>query len=134
MKYDGYRALCALSNRRVARRTRNKLDLASRFPDAARALSQVVVGDELLGSVLSSAPPSLVGRRKGSASGSLGSLLLAVADGKGDYEYAGKVGTGFTAKERLEPMRELSRDEVDRNKQGVRLSACSAALRGRGGP
>jgi bifunctional non-homologous end joining protein LigD len=222
VKYDGYRALCALSNGRVAIWTRNRLDLASRFPAVARALSRVVVGDavidgevavldergvsrfeliqqgrddallfafdllrldgedvrarpvehrrELLGSVLSNVPPELrlseevpgpaeealeamrrrgmegliLKRRgspyehkrsrnwlklkaqsiqelaiigwtpgKGTASGSLGALLLAVADGKGGFEYAGKVGTGFTAKQRQELMRELSRDEVD---------------------
>ena len=222
VKYDGYRALSALSNRRVAMWTRNKLDLSSRFPGVARALSQVVVGDavidgevavldaegvsrfeliqqgrddallfafdllrldgedlrarpieqrrDLLRSVLSNAPPELrlseevpgpieealaamrrrgmeglILKRKGSpyehkrsrdwlklkaqatqelaivgwtpgkgaASGSLGALLLAVADGKGGYEYAGKVGTGFTAKQRQELKRELSRDEID---------------------
>jgi bifunctional non-homologous end joining protein LigD len=222
VKYDGYRALSALSNQRVAMWTRNKLDLASRFPGVARALSQVVVGDavidgevavldargvsrfeliqkgrddallfafdllrldgedlrprpiehrrDLLRSVLSNEPPELrlseevpgpveealeamrrrgmeglILKRKGSpyehkrshdwlklkaqatqelaiigwtpgkgaAAGSLGALLLAVADGKGGYEYAGKVGTGFTAKQRKELKRELSRDEID---------------------
>jgi DNA ligase D len=222
VKYDGYRALSALSNRRLAMWTRNKLELASRFPGVARALSQVVVGDavidgeiavldaegvsrfeliqqerddallfafdlqrldgedlrarpieprrDLLRSLLSNAPPELrlseevpgpieealaamrrrgmeglILKRKGSpyehkrsrdwlklkaqatqelaiigwtpgkgaASGSLGALLLAVADGKGGYEYAGKVGTGFTAKQRQELKRELSRDEID---------------------
>jgi bifunctional non-homologous end joining protein LigD len=222
VKYDGYRALSAMSNQRVAMWTRNQLDLASRFRGVARALSEVVVGDavidgevavldargvsrfeliqkgrddallfafdllrldgedlrprpiehrrDLLRSVLSNEPPELrlseevpgpveealeamrrrgmeglILKRKGSpyqhkrsrdwlklkaqatqelaiigwtpgkgaASGSLGALLLAVADGKGGYEYAGKVGTGFTAKQRKELKRELSRDEID---------------------
>jgi bifunctional non-homologous end joining protein LigD len=222
VKYDGYRAISALSNRRLAMWTRNELELASRFPGVARALSQLVVGDavvdgeiavldaegvsrfeliqrgrddallfafdllrldgedlrarpieqrrDLLRSLLSNAPPELrlseevpgpieealaamrrrgmeglILKRKGSpyehkrsrdwlklkaqatqelaiigwtpgkgaASGSLGALLLAVADGKGGYEYAGKVGTGFTAKQRQELKRELSRDEID---------------------
>jgi bifunctional non-homologous end joining protein LigD len=221
VKYDGYRALCALSNRRVAMWTRNALDLSERFPRIARALSQVVVGDavldgeacvldaqgvprfeliqqgraddavlfvfdllrldgedlrqkpleqrrDLLRSVLSNAPPELrlaeevpgpiedaleqvrergleglilkargsvyeKGRSrewlklkaqatqelaivgwtpgKGNASGSLGALLLAVADGKGGYEFAGKVGTGFSSKQRAELKKQLAPDE-----------------------
>jgi bifunctional non-homologous end joining protein LigD len=220
VKYDGYRALSALSNGRVAMWTRNALDLAGRFPRVARALSRLLVGDavidgevcvldaagvprfeliqqgradeavlfafdllrldgedlrqrpleqrrDLLRSVLSNAPdavrlaeevPGEIGaalsrmrergmeglilkargsvyekRRsrawlklkaqatqelaiigwtpgKGSASGSLGALLLAVADGKGGFELAGKVGTGFSSKQRKELQRELSRD------------------------
>src|SRR5205085_4117654 len=48
VKYDGYRALAALSNRRVAMWTRNQRDLAARFPRIARALSQIVVGDAVI--------------------------------------------------------------------------------------
>jgi ATP-dependent DNA ligase len=32
----------------------------------------------------------------------VGALLLAVADGKGGFDFAGKVGTGFSAKLRKE--------------------------------
>ena len=222
VKYDGYRALCALSNGRVAMWTRNALDLTSRFPRIARALSQIVVGDavldgeicvldaegvprfeliqqgkldeavlfvfdllridgedlrsqplerrrDLLKSLLSNAPPELrvaeevpgpvdealesVRRRgleglilkargsvyengrsrewlklkaqatqelaiigwtpgKGAQAGSLGALLVAVADEKGGYEFAGKVGTGFSSKQRAELKKELQRDEI----------------------
>ncbi len=221
VKYDGYRALSALSNGRLAMWTRNALDLSARFPGIARALSRVVVGDavidgeicvldaqgvprfeliqqghtddavlfafdlprldgedlrarpieqrrDLLRSVLSNAPPELrmaeevpgdvrsalermrergleglilkapgspyeKGRSrlwlklkaqaaqelavigwtpgKGNASGSLGALLLGVADGKGGYEFAGKVGTGFSSKQRIELKKMLSADE-----------------------
>ena len=219
VKYDGYRALSALSNGRVAMWTRNALDLTARFPALARALSRVVVGDavidgeicvldpdgvsrfellqqggeavlfafdllrldgedlqkrplrerrDLLRSLLSNAPPELrlseeapgpvgaalekmrvrgmeglilkapgslyekgrsrqwlklkvqatqelaiVGwtQGKGAASGSLGALLLAAADGKGGYEFAGKVGTGFSVKQRAELKKTLSKDE-----------------------
>ena len=221
VKYDGYRALCALSNGRVAMWTRNALDLSERFPRIARALARVVVGDavidgevcvldpqgvprfeliqqgrvdeavlfafdllrldgedlrsrpleerrDLLRSVLSNPPPEvrlaeevpgdidealermrerglegliLKARRsvyekgrsrewlklkaqatqelaivgwtpgKGNASGSLGALLLAVADGKGGYEFAGKVGTGFSSKQRRELQKQLAGDE-----------------------
>ncbi|TMA77072.1 MAG: DNA ligase D [Deltaproteobacteria bacterium] len=221
VKYDGYRALCALSNGRVAMWTRNALDLSERFPRIARALARIVVGDavidgevcvldpqgvprfeliqqgrvdeavlfafdllrldgedlrgrpleerrDLLRSVLSNAPPEvrlaeevpgdvnealermrerglegliLKARRsvyekgrsrewlklkaqatqelaivgwtpgKGNASGSLGALLLAVADGKGGYEFAGKVGTGFSSKQRRELQKQLAGDE-----------------------
>ena len=222
VKYDGYRAICALSNGRVAMWTRNALDLSARFPGVARALSRIVVGDavidgeacvldpegvprfeliqqgrtdavlfafdllrldgedlrqkplrlrrDLLRSLLSNAPPELrlseevpgpigealeaMRRRgmeglilkspdspyekgrsrewlklkaqatqelaiigwtpgKGAQAGSLGALLLAVADGKGGFEFAGKVGTGFSSKQRSELKKELSRDEVD---------------------
>ncbi|TMA18693.1 MAG: DNA ligase D [Deltaproteobacteria bacterium] len=223
VKYDGYRALSALSNGRLAMWTRNGLDLSSRFPRVARALSQILVGDavidgevcvldadgvprfeliqqgreedavlfafdllrldgedlrkrplqdrrDLLRSVLSNAPPELriaeevpgpigealeamrargleglilkapgslyeKGRSrewlklkaqanqelaiigwtpgKGGASGSVGALLLAVADGRGGYEFAGKVGTGFSSKQRAELKKELSKDAVD---------------------
>ncbi len=221
VKYDGYRAICALSNRRVAMWTRNQLDLAGRFPAVARALSQIVVGDavidgevavldaegvprfeliqqgkdgvlfafdllrldgedlrgrplqerrDLLRSLLSNAPPEVrlseevpgpidealesMRRRgmeglilkargslyekgrsrewlklkaqktqelaivgwtpgKGAQAGSLGALLLAVKGGKGGYEFAGKVGTGFSSKLRAELKKELSSDEVE---------------------
>ena len=223
VKYDGYRALSALSNGRLAMLTRNGLDLAGRFPRVARALSRIVVGDavidgevcvldpegvprfeliqqgrsedavlfafdllrldgedlrarpieerqDLLRSVLSNAPPELrlaeqvpgdvpaalermrergmeglilkaprspyeKGRTrlwlklkaqanqelaiigwtpgKGNASGSLGALLLGVADGKGGYEFAGKVGTGFSSKQRSELKKQLEKDARD---------------------
>ncbi|MFN7131290.1 MAG: DNA polymerase ligase N-terminal domain-containing protein, partial [Myxococcales bacterium] len=48
LKYDGYRALCALSGGRVAMWTRNGLDLTARFPTIARALSKIVVGDAVI--------------------------------------------------------------------------------------
>ncbi len=222
VKYDGYRAISALSNRRVAMWTRNALDLSARFPRIARALSQLVVGDavldgevcvldpsgvprfeliqqgsadavlfvfdllrldgddlrgrpleqrrDLLKSVLSNAPAELrlaeevsgpiddaleqVRRRgleglilkargslyeegrsrewlklkaqanqelaivgwtpgKGNATGSLGALLLATADGKGGYDFAGKVGTGFSSKQRTELKKTLQKDARD---------------------
>ena len=221
VKYDGYRALSALSSGRVAMWTRNALDLTARFPGVARALSQIVVGDavidgeicvldpegvprfellqqggeamlfafdllrldgedlrqrplrerrDLLRSLLSNAPPELrlseevpgpvdaalaqmrargmeglllkaplspyeKGRSrewlklkvqatqelaivgwtpgKGAAAGSLGALLLAVADGKGGFEFAGKVGTGFSVQQRAELKKTLSKDAID---------------------
>ena len=220
VKYDGYRALSALSNGKVAMWTRNALDLTARFPGVARALSQVVVADavidgeicvldaggvprfellqqggeavliafdllrldgadlrqrplrerrDLLRSLLSNAPPPLRlaeeapgpieaalermrargmeglllkaplsvyenGRSrewlklkvqatqelaivgwtpgKGAAAGSLGALLLAVADGQG-FAYAGKVGTGFSVQQRAELKKTLSKDAID---------------------
>ena len=221
VKYDGYRAVCALSNGRVAMWTRNALDLAGRFPRIAQALARIVIGDavidgevcvldpqgvprfeliqqgrteeavlfafdllrldgedlrarpleerrDLLRSVLSNAPSQISlaeevpgdiasalakmrergleglilkargsvyekGRSrewlklkaqatqelaivgwtpgKGNARGSLGALLLAVADGKGGYEFAGKVGTGFSSKQRAELQKQLAQDE-----------------------
>jgi bifunctional non-homologous end joining protein LigD len=48
VKYDGYRALSALSGGRVAMWTRNALDLTARFPHLARAWSRVVVGDAVV--------------------------------------------------------------------------------------
>ncbi len=47
-KYDGFRALAGLSGGRVSLQSRNGLDLAARFPAAARALSGIVVGEAVL--------------------------------------------------------------------------------------
>jgi bifunctional non-homologous end joining protein LigD len=221
-KYDGYRAICALSNGRVAMWTRNALDLSARFPAIARSLSQIVVGDaivdgeiavldangvpkfeliqqgknqeavffafdllrldgedlrgrkieerrDLLRSLFSNTAANLrvteelqppiteardrsgkdgwegvmLKRRasvyekgrshewlklkahasqelaivgyipgKGAFAGSLGALLLGVVE-NGKLTFAGKVGTGFNAKQRQEILRDLRRDEVD---------------------
>ena len=48
LKYDGYRAITALSSGRVAMWTRNRLDLTERFPHIAKAWSRVVVGDAVI--------------------------------------------------------------------------------------
>ncbi len=48
LKYDGFRALCALANGRVAIWSRNGLDLARRFPHLAEALAKIVVGEAIL--------------------------------------------------------------------------------------
>jgi bifunctional non-homologous end joining protein LigD len=222
IKYDGYRALAALSNGRVAMQTRNQLDLTGRFPRIAQALSRIVVGDavvdgeicaldpdgvprfellqqgnevqlfafdllrldgedlrekpieerrDLLGSLLSNAPPELrlaeevegaipdaletVRKRgleglllkapgsvyakgrsrdwlklkaqatqelailgwtpgKGAASSGIGALLLGVADGEG-FRFAGKVGTGFSTRQRSDLQKQLAKDAIERS-------------------
>jgi len=48
VKYDGYRGLAALSGGRLAFLTRNGLDLSSRFPEIASALSQISVGEAVI--------------------------------------------------------------------------------------
>jgi bifunctional non-homologous end joining protein LigD len=48
VKYDGFRALCALSGGRVAMWSRNRLDLAGRFPAIADALGKLVVGEAVI--------------------------------------------------------------------------------------
>jgi len=48
VKYDGYRGVAALSAGRLAFQTRNKLDLSGRFPDVARALSQLRTAEVVL--------------------------------------------------------------------------------------
>ena len=48
LKYDGYRALSALSGGSVAMWTRNRLDLVARFPHLATALGELVVGEAVL--------------------------------------------------------------------------------------
>jgi bifunctional non-homologous end joining protein LigD len=221
-KYDGYRALAALSNGRVAMWTRNALDLSARFPAIARSLSQIIVGDavvdaeiaildpagvprfeliqqgrndeailfafdllrldgedlrsrniedrrdllrslfsntaanlrvseelngrvaDLLRDAASSGWEGVVLKRRGShyekgrggdwlklkalqnqelaivgwtpgegsASSGIGALLLGVNEG-GTLEFAGKVGTGFSSKQRKELLAELSKDETD---------------------
>jgi len=49
---------------------------------------------------------------EGAASNGIGALLLAVNEG-GELVYAGKVGTGFSSKQRKELLQELRKDEVD---------------------
>jgi bifunctional non-homologous end joining protein LigD len=61
---------------------------------------------------------------EGSAAGGIGALLLAVNDpARGGLVFAGKVGTGFSAKQRAELLRELARDAVDtpRVQEALRL-------------
>ena len=48
LKYDGFRALCATSGGKVAMWSRNHLDLSTRFPEIARGLSRLVVGEAVL--------------------------------------------------------------------------------------
>src|SRR5262249_51314934 len=48
VKYDGYRALAAISGGKVSIRSRNDLDFGAQFPWVVPALSQVVVGDAVL--------------------------------------------------------------------------------------
>lgn len=47
-KYDGFRALCAISGRQLAVRSRNNIDLIGRFPFVEPALKQLVVGEAVL--------------------------------------------------------------------------------------
>jgi len=48
VKYDGYRALAAVSGGRASIRSRNDLDFGARFPWVMPALSQIVVGEAVL--------------------------------------------------------------------------------------
>ena len=48
VKYDGYRALSAVSGGRVAVRSRNDLDFGARFPFVADALKQLQIGEAVL--------------------------------------------------------------------------------------
>jgi bifunctional non-homologous end joining protein LigD len=61
VKYDGFRALAGLSGGRVSIQSRNGLDLAARFPTAARDLAGVTVGEAVLDG-------EIVGRRVGRGS------------------------------------------------------------------
>lgn len=47
-KYDGFRALAALSGGKVSLQSRNGLDLSARFPSIAKALSNVTVPEAVL--------------------------------------------------------------------------------------
>jgi bifunctional non-homologous end joining protein LigD len=48
LKYDGFRALAAVSGGRVAVWSRNRLDLGSRFRPVAQAVGRVVVGEAVI--------------------------------------------------------------------------------------
>jgi bifunctional non-homologous end joining protein LigD len=218
-KYDGFRALAALSRGRVRLVSRHNLDLAARFPHVARALGALVLGEavldgeivvldergaprfellqqggdarlvvfdllwldgedlrgrpleqrrDLLASVLANPPPGVnvaerlapdaatalrlaterglegvVAKRRGSGyenrrattwlklkvqagqevaivgftplrggARAVGALLLGVVD-EGLLRFAGKVGTGFSHRDREELWRALERDAVD---------------------
>ena len=57
VKYDGYRALAAISGGKLAVRSRNALDLLARFPFLDEALQQVVVGEAIFdGEIIALAP------------------------------------------------------------------------------
>ena len=62
VKYDGYRAIAALSNGRLAMQTRNQLDLIARFPRIAKALQQLVVGDAVIDGEIRALDPDGVPR------------------------------------------------------------------------
>ena len=62
VKYDGYRAIAALSNGRLAMQTRNQLDLSERFPRIAKALQQIVVGDAVIDGEICALDPEGVPR------------------------------------------------------------------------
>lgn len=48
VKYDGYRAIAAISGARIAVKTRNDIDLIERFPFLSNALKAVVVGEAVI--------------------------------------------------------------------------------------
>lgn len=48
VKYDGFRAVCAISGGQVAMWSRNTLDFVGRFPWAAKALETLVVGEAVV--------------------------------------------------------------------------------------
>ena len=48
MKYDGFRAITAIVNGRIAMWSRNELDLAPRFPHIAEAMAKIKVKDAVL--------------------------------------------------------------------------------------
>ena len=48
VKYDGFRALAALSGGRLALQSRNALDLSARFPGLAAALGKVTIGEAVI--------------------------------------------------------------------------------------
>src|SRR4051795_2160904 len=48
LKYDGFRAVCAIADGSIAMWSRNELDLAPRFPAVAAALSNVKVSEVVI--------------------------------------------------------------------------------------
>lgn len=52
VKYDGYRGLAALSGGRIALQSRDGHDLSTRFPELARALSEITVGEAVIDGVI----------------------------------------------------------------------------------
>jgi bifunctional non-homologous end joining protein LigD len=65
VKYDGFRALAALSSGRVALWSRNRLDLSGRFPRVVRALGRIAVAEAVLdGEIVASAARGASSRRR----------------------------------------------------------------------
>ena len=59
VKYDGYRALAALSGGQLAVKSRNQLDFSARFPFLARAFESIVVASAVIdGEIIASSPDS----------------------------------------------------------------------------
>ncbi|MGI5863595.1 MAG: DNA polymerase ligase N-terminal domain-containing protein [Myxococcales bacterium] len=52
VKYDGYRGLAALSGGRIALQSRDGHDLSAQFPELARALSTITVGEAVIDGVI----------------------------------------------------------------------------------
>jgi bifunctional non-homologous end joining protein LigD len=48
LKYDGFRAVSAISNGKIAIWSRNELDLAARFPSISRAVERIRVGEAVI--------------------------------------------------------------------------------------
>src|SRR5947199_9425531 len=48
LKYDGFRAVCAIVDGSIAMWSRNELDLAPRFPAVAAALSKIKVAEVVI--------------------------------------------------------------------------------------
>jgi bifunctional non-homologous end joining protein LigD len=48
LKYDGFRAVSAISEGKIAIWSRNELDLASRFPSIARAVERIRIGEAVI--------------------------------------------------------------------------------------
>src|SRR5207244_4461649 len=117
LKYDGFRAVTAISGGELAMWSRNEIDLAPRFPKVAEALLHAA--EHGLEGIIAKRKTSIYeGRRSKEwlkiktineqelivigwnpsthSSKEIGSLHLAVMGDDGELHYAGKVGTGFS--------------------------------------
>ncbi|HZH04885.1 MAG TPA: non-homologous end-joining DNA ligase, partial [Myxococcaceae bacterium] len=77
VKYDGFRALCALSGGKLAFQSRNQLDFRTRFPELARVLPRIQIGEAVIDAEVVALDDAGVSRFQAIADGGASHRLVA---------------------------------------------------------
>ena len=114
VKYDGFRALAALAGGKLALQTRNALDLTARFPEVAKALCQIKIGEAVLDGEIVSYDGKKVSR------------FSRLAEGKGAARYVAFdllwLDGNDLRSEKLEDRRELLESLLDNDPSLIDLA------------